>query len=162
MQTEKRRKFLVADLSVLDGQQGFPIMQGYLSEGCSLVEVRTFGSFAFLTIGGKQDRSPGDRFEYPIPLEDALAMLECHCASHYVSKTRHLIPHGGEVLEVDVFGGKLAGLVIAEVPPGAQSEAFAPPGWFGPEVTSNPDFDDFALAHRESAPTAVIPAKSRE
>lgn len=149
---QNKRKFLVTDPSILHGQQGFPIMQGYLVKGCSLVEVRTFGSFAFLTIGGKQDRLSGNKFEYPIPLEDALAMLECHCASHCISKTRHLIPHGNDVLEVDVFAGMLAGLVLVELPPGPRSESFEPPAWFGPEVTENPDFVDFALAHREFPP----------
>lgn len=162
MAIEKKRKFLVADPAALEGEQGFPIMLGYLVEGCPLVEVRTFGSFAFLTIGGKQAPSSGHRFEYPIPLEDALAMLECHCASRYISKTRHLIPHGDDVLEVDVFAGKLAGLVVVEVPSSLQSGTFDPPQWFGPEVTDNPDFDDFALAHRETPPVMTERIKTRE
>lgn len=162
MPKENKRKFLVTDPSVLDGHQGFPIVQGYLSQETTLAEVRTFGSFAFLTIGGMPDGSKGKDFEYPIPLEDAVAMLECHCSTRLINKTRHLIPHGSEVLEVDVFKGKLAGLIIAELTQTSQSEAFDLPAWLGQEVTGDAGFSDFALARMESAPCITIKAKTPE
>lgn len=160
MQKENKRKFLVTDLSVLDGHKGFPIVQGYLSKKGTLVEVRTFGSFAFLTVHGAPNRFAGERFEYPIPLEDALVMLDRHCSSGLISKTRHLIPHGNEVLEIDVFDGKLAGLVIAEVAADFPSEALDPPPWLGPEVTGDPCFGDFALAHAEAPPNIEAAASA--
>jgi adenylate cyclase len=158
MQKESKRKFLVENLSVLDGHQGFPIVQGYLFTESALAEVRTFGSFAFLSIQGIDNGSDRKDFEYPIPLEDAMAMLECHCSPRIIRKTRHLIPYGNVVLEVDRFNGKLDGLVIAEIAPDSQSGAFDLPDWIGPEVTGDPSFGDFALAHAELPPGATIQA----
>lgn len=152
MHKARRSKFLVADPAVLDAHQGFPIMHGYLVRENPPVEVRTFGSFAFLTVKDAGKSLVRRHFEYPIPLEDALAMLESHCAPRLVSKTRHLVPHGRHTFEVDAFGGRLAGLVIAEIALEEGAAAFAPPPWLGAEITGDARFDDFALACLEAPP----------
>lgn len=147
-----RRKFLVADVSVLDGHQGFPIVQGYLARGSNTVKVRTFGGFAFLTVVGSLGGADEEQFEYPIPTDDAAAMLERHCAPGVISKTRHLIPHGYRVIEVDRYLGKLAGLVIAEVGAAMDQDEAALPSWLGMEVTEDDRFGEFSLAHSDSPP----------
>lgn len=152
MQKERKRKFLVNDASVLAGHDGFPIVHGYIADQGCRVEVRTFGSFAFLVVQGAPEHPTPHRFEYPIPLEDAQEMLEYHCAARIVSKTRHLVPYGDEVFEIDLFGGKLNGLIVAEVPASFGGQAGDLPPWVGSEVTDNPNFDDFALAQVQGAP----------
>jgi CYTH domain-containing protein len=65
-----------------------------------------------------------------------------------VEKRRHRIAYGGAMLEVDVFEGALAGLVVAEVEfaDEAAARAFVPPAWFGREVTDDGAFKNRALA----------------
>jgi len=47
------------------------------------------------------------------------------------------VPLGELTLEVDVFGGELEGLVLAEVEFSDEDgpRSFEPPGWLGEEVT---------------------------
>lgn len=152
MPKEIERKFLVADLSVLEGRKGFSIVQGYLAKDAISVRVRTFGNQAFLTLKGPTCGISRDEFEYQIPLEDALAMLECYCASRLIRKTRYLIPHRDHVFEVDVFEGKLAGLVIAEVELTSEAQPVDLPPWIGGEVTGDSRFGNFSLAQMDSPP----------
>ncbi len=57
---------------------------------------------------------------------------------------------GGEglVAEVDVYGGRLSGLVVAEVEFADAGAAgrFVPPGWFGREVTGEAGYRNRVLA----------------
>lgn len=151
MRENGKRKFLLADASILEGQRGFPIVQGFLAEGATAIAVRTFGSFAFLTVRGPGDHPTALDFEYPLPHEDALVMLDRMCAPWPIRKTRYLIPHGQLVIEIDVFEGKLAGLILAEVE-GPLAAADLPP-WLGGEITGDPRFDEGALARAEAPPS---------
>ena len=65
-----------------------------------------------------------------------------------VEKRRLLVPLGDLTAEVDVFEGALAGLVVAEVefPSLEAAEAFAPPPWFGPDVTDDRRYKNQSLA----------------
>ena len=55
---------------------------------------------------------------------------------------------GDHVIELDVFGGTLDGLVIAEVEFDSTSamDAFAPPAWFDREVTDDGAYTNASLA----------------
>ena len=60
-----------------------------------------------------------------------------------IRKIRYNYPlENGLTAEVDVFGGHMKGLVMAEVefPDLASSEAFVPPEWFGEEVSLDKRF----------------------
>ena len=61
-----------------------------------------------------------------------------------LQKTRHSVPPMG----IDVFEGALAGLVMAEVEfeSEGEAEAFAAPGFVGPEVTGDERFTGGVLA----------------
>ena len=67
-------------------------------------------------------------------------------------RTRHRVALDGEppglVAEVDVYGGTLAGLCVAEVEFASEADAasFDPPGWFGRELTGDPAWSNAALA----------------
>ena len=65
-----------------------------------------------------------------------------------VHKTRHRLPLGPDVVELDVFADALDGLLIAEVEFDSESdaEAFVPPSWFGVEVTHDPSWNNASLS----------------
>ena len=75
-----------------------------------------------------------------------------HTVGQRVEKTRWRIPYrdagGDHVIELDVFGGELRGLVFAEVEFATHEAfvAFAPPDWFGTEVTNDGRYTNAALA----------------
>ncbi|TCZ63211.1 CYTH domain-containing protein [Roseicella aquatilis] len=158
MGTEIERKFLVAG----DGWRreaagpGVPLRQGYLAGGggpeAPVVRVRLAGPRAFLTIKGPGLTTRAE-FEYPIPVADAEAMLATLCAPPVLEKVRHRVEHAGLVWEVDVFGGHLAGLVLAEVELDSADQAVALPDWVGREVSGDPRYVNSNLA-RATAPPA--------
>ncbi len=155
MAVEIERKFLVTDDTWRAcAAPGFTIRQGYLTEaghprGVS-VRVRREGSGATLTVKG-----PGGlvraEFETPIPPADADAMLDRLCGP-LVEKTRHTVRHAGHLWSVDVFAGRLAGLVLAEVELADPADTPAPPPWAGAEVTEDPRYRNTALAEAEEPP----------
>lgn len=69
-------------------------------------------------------------------------------------KVRTLVPWGALVLAVDVFGGDLAGLVLAEVDLGAAGElpTEPPPVRWLREVTDDPRYDGGSLAAARAVP----------
>ncbi|TDH62660.1 CYTH domain-containing protein [Dankookia rubra] len=157
MPTEIERKFLVAG----DGWRatalgpGLRLRQGYLPNGgapeAPVVRVRLAGKDGFLTIKGPGLLSRAE-FEYPIPAEDAEAMLAALCIPPVLEKTRTRVAHGGLVWEVDVFAGHLAGLVLAEVELASADQPFARPGWAGQEVTGDGRYQNNALARAAAMP----------
>ncbi|MCJ2188740.1 CYTH domain-containing protein [Novosphingobium beihaiensis] len=153
MTIEIERKFLIADdawRAQVTGQKH--IRQAYLSDsGGASVRVRVVdGSSAKLTVKGAT-RTDGPalsraEFEYTIPVEDALAMLELR-TGRVLEKTRHLVPAGpGRTWEVDVFAGALEGLVLAEIELDRADEDVPQPEWLGREVTGDPQYSNTALA----------------
>ena len=71
-----------------------------------------------------------------------------HTDGQRIEKTRHLIPFGDHVIELDVFGGALDGLVVAEVEFDSISagDDFEPPAWFGRDVTDDGRYTNASLA----------------
>ena len=71
-----------------------------------------------------------------------------------IEKDRALHELEGGTAEVDVYHGKLAGLVVVEVefPSEADAQAFTPPAWFGAEVTEDPRFRNVSLAVADEPP----------
>lgn len=152
MAKEIERRFLVTDASVLAGQNGFPIVQGYLVKDAMTVRIRTLGQSAFLTLKGPRQGGVRDEFEYAIPFDDALNMLHGHCAARIVCKTRYLVPHGRHIFEVDVFSGRHTGLVVAEVELAMENEEIDLPPWVGAEITDWPHWGNYALAQGAGLP----------
>jgi len=136
---EIERKFLVAsDAWRSGGVEGTLYRQGYLlnSEGRT-VRVRLSDGGAWLTVKGAREGLTRPEFEYPIPVSDAEAMLSTLCDGALVEKTCYWVPHGGHVWEVDVFHGDNAGLVLAEIELGHETEPFERPGRLGEEVSDD-------------------------
>jgi len=146
MATEIERKFLVRDSAFLAALSGQALRQGYLSHSIqATVRVRIAGDQGFLTIKGQNSGISRVEFEYPIPLDDAEALLAL-CQSGRIDKTRYRIPVGEHLWEVDVFAGDNEGLIVAEIELSDETETFTRPGWLGKEVSDDPRYFNSQLS----------------
>ncbi len=125
-----------------------PLRQGYLAadDGRS-VRIRdagTEGCTLTVKAGLGLERT---ELEWPITRGEFEAAWP-HTEGRRIEKTRHRIPHGGHVIELDVFAGDLEGLVVAEVEfdDVEASDDFEPPTWFGREVTDDGRYTNASLA----------------
>lgn len=124
-------------------------MQGYLSTDPErVVRVRVAGEKGYLTIKGKSRGISRLEFEYEIPREDALQMLEKLALKPIISKYRYKVPYRGFVWEIDRFLGENEGLVIAEVELEDPSQIPPLPPWVGKEVTGDERYYNASLISR--------------
>lgn len=152
MPREIERKFLLKDDAWRPGASGKAYRQGYLSiEPDRTVRVRVAGDAAFLTVKGRPQGASRAEYEYPLPLADAVEMLDRLCLRPLIEKIRYRVPYGGLVWEIDEFSGDNAGLVVAEVELEAEDQAIALPPWVGREVTSDPRYANSSLVARPFA-----------
>ena len=145
MRQEIERKFLVSpDWKPTD--KGLAIAQGYLAtEKSSTVRVRLYGDKGYLTIKGKTEGISRAEYEYEIPVDDAKELLKL-CKEPPIEKTRYLENYNGHTFEVDVFHGKNAPLVLAEVELASPEENFSSPPWLGEEVSADERYFNAYLA----------------
>lgn len=129
MKKELELKFIVDPKKfmdvVRDCRARMHITQGYLF-GNSHIRVRNIisldGRSSFLTIksdpllsiGNDRNAIERDEFEYSIPYEEGVALLE-NLATAVISKTRYLIINDKNNWEVDDFHGKNHGIILAEI-----------------------------------------------
>lgn len=148
MAREIERKFRVTrSLWSPDPSQGVRYRQGYLSSDKSrVVRVRVAGDQGFLTVKGPTTGVTRSEYEYPIPREDADAMLDSLCIRPLVEKTRYRLLVGRTRWEVDDFAGENAGLVVAEVELPAADAPYDAPAWLGREVSDDPRYFNSNLA----------------
>lgn len=146
---ERERRFLVEaipdDLVVAATVQ---LRQGYLAaDNGRSVRVRdagTRGCTLTVKAGSGVERT---ELELPITRQEFEAAWP-HTGVQHIEKTRHVIPFGDHVIELDVFDGALDGLVVAEVEFDSMSASddFEPPAWFGREVTDDGRYTNASLA----------------
>jgi adenylate cyclase len=148
---EIERKFLVPAVPAGLGEHpSSALAQGYIAihpdgtevrirrrDGASVLTVKSGGGLA--------------RVEEEFPVDDAaFERLWPLTEGRRIEKVRYLVPAEapGLVIEVDVYDGALAGLVVAEVEFAgeADAEAFVPPAWLGREVTGDARFKNQRLA----------------
>jgi adenylate cyclase len=69
-------------------------------------------------------------------------------AGKRLTKTRYDVPLGDRVVEIDVYSGRHAGLVVAEVEFDNEQSAlaFQPPDWLGDDVTHDSRYSNQLLA----------------
>jgi adenylate cyclase len=137
MPFEIERKFLIEkDLwYALKKPIGEDITQAYLvNEPGKVIRIRVTDSNGFITIKGPTENLTRLEFEYPVPREDALEILNLF-GSKRIEKTRYKIEFHGHLWEIDEFFGDNEGLVIAEIELKSQEESFDKPSWLGEEVT---------------------------
>ena len=156
MGKEIEHKYLVTDDSFKQMcSETISIRQGYLSrEKGRTVRVRTAGNKAFITIKGPSVDEARDEFEYRIPMDDAMALLNM-CTPPVISKTRHIVFYEGNKWEVDVFHEQLEGLVIAEIELPAANYQYALPRFVGRNVTDDRRFYNSCLTTFEDIKEAL-------
>ncbi len=145
MGKEIERKFLVKEMPDLNSYTYKYLEQGYLSVN-PVVRVRKEDDTYYLTYKGKGFL---EREEYNLPLnEESYNHLIAKTDGKIIRKKRYLIPYEKYTIELDIFEGELAGLIIAEVEFEAVEEAnfFNPPSWFGEDVTGNKNYTNASLA----------------
>ena len=148
--TEIERKFLVrSEAFKAQATTSYEIEQGYLcKDPDKTIRVRIRDTRAFLTIKSTKLREGLAKFEWEkeIDLTDARELLAI-CLPGVISKTRYIIPAVSDQpsdvsrkWEVDVFHGRLDGLVLAEIELGDEHEPYSRPEWLGEEVTGQPQY----------------------
>ncbi|WP_108257678.1 CYTH domain-containing protein [Mangrovicoccus ximenensis] len=149
MATEIERKFLVTGEGWRQAvTRSVALRDGILAlrEGRK-IRIRFYDGRATLTVKGPRNGICRDEFEYGIPAGDARILLESHC-TNIREKIRHHVFHGGWEWVVDVYGGALAGVVLAEIELPSDQARFPCPPWIGREVTGLPDFRPDRIAAR--------------
>lgn len=120
--------------------------QGYLSvEKERSIRVRITQGQAWLTLKGFISDVSRSEFEYPVPVEDAQAILETMCVFK-VEKIRHIVEYQGIRFEIDEFAGSNAPLVLAELELPSEDARYPQPDWLGEEVTSDGRFTNAYLS----------------
>jgi len=145
MGVEIERKFLVKN----DSWRALAVdrtlfRQGYMqNEQHATVRVRIAGGGAYLTLKAPRGESGVDRleFNYDIPYEDGLILLDRLCGKPQIEKYRHLVPAGnGLTWEIDEFLGDNAGLIVAELELPSIEAEYPRSEWLGDEVTGDPRY----------------------
>jgi adenylate cyclase len=149
---EIERKFLVRKIPTPSQLGvGVRIRQGYLAEeGPVTVRIRITDAESTLTVKAGSGLA---RTEVEVVITtDQAETLWPHTVGRRVEKTRHRVDAGDGptpfVAEVDVYAGTLDGLCVVEVEFESEdaAAAFAPPDWFGEELTETPGWSNAALA----------------
>ena len=153
MALEVEWKFLVTKLPSLPAQEPVPILQAYLSSSPA-VRARMKGEKGFLTVKiQSEQRAPGGaarrhEFEYEIPAADARQLIEL--CPHRTQKMRYELPGG---IELDIFEGPHAGLVIAEIEVEEEGAEPTPPeGWEWINVSGRAEYTNQWMAHNGLPP----------
>ena len=131
MSKEIERKFLVVGDKWRELAAGTQYRQGYLNSIKErTVRIRTIADKAFLTVKGPTVGVTRMEFEYEIPYDDCVQMLDHLAEQPIIEKNRYKIPMGGRVWEIDEF------------------LAFEKPDWIGEEVSGDPRyFNSNLVAH---------------
>lgn len=136
MSLEIERKFLVKGEQWKSLATSVLLKQGYLSSHPDrTVRVRIEGDTAMLTIKGRTKGMTRNEWEYAIPVQDAMALLDMLCEKPVIEKYRYRIPFGGLIWEVDEFLGENDGLIVAEVELNSEQQEVIKPDWVAEEVT---------------------------
>ncbi len=148
MATEIERKFLLRELpGTLRLARAQTIKQGYLAlDGDTEVRLRTGSQPPRLAI--KSGRGAvRTEVELPVAGADAAALWDL-TEGRRIEKLRRRMRAAGVEAEVDEYVGDLAGLVVLEVEFADEeaARAFAPPAWFGRELTGERGYANRSLA----------------
>ena len=144
---EIERKYLIS--SVPFDLSSYPcrkIEQGYLSTA-PVVRIRRDNNDYILTYKSKGMMI---REEYNLPLtKESYEHLKTKIDGQLIQKSRYVLPLSGSLMiELDLFEGSLAPLMLAEVefPDEDCANAFVPPDWFGEDVTFSAKYHNSTLS----------------
>jgi adenylate cyclase len=141
MALEIERKFLLKNESWQDiCEKGKKYIQGYLTGSeseLSSVRVRLEDENAYLNIKSLTLGIVRSEYEYAIPKQDALEMLEKLCFKPLISKMRYIVLYKNKKWEIDVFEGDNAGLIVAEIELEFKDEKIELPDFIAEEVSND-------------------------
>ena len=147
---EIERKFCVRKMPALTAFKGVKISQGYIvvDQDDTEVRLRRKGERFYQTVKiGKGVQRTEVEVELSRAQFDTLWPLT---AGRRVEKVRYEIVRGIWTIELDVYCGRLKGLIVAEVEfeTVAESSRFVPPPWFGRDVTNDDRYKNATLSHK--------------
>lgn len=108
---------------------------------------------AFLTIKGR-GTLVRDEFEYPLPVEDAIAMRSM--GKGVIEKVRYHVAYGNHLWDVDCFKKPFDNLWLAEVELKSADEAFECPPWITEEVTEDFRYSNAWLVKHGAPPPSTL------
>ncbi len=158
---EIERKYLIDELPDLsEAFEVWKIEQAYLADKPTLRIRKKNDEFIMTYKSKKKSDESGEEtkaavneeIEIPIP-ESIYEHLLLKKIGHVVRKTRYLFRLDAEhKIELDIFEGRLKGLVMAEVEfkNVADANAFTPPAWFGKEVSDDKRYTNKSLSKLDS------------
>jgi len=120
--------------------------QGYFAgNGKASIRVRVEGEQANINIKGATIGVKRAEYEYPIPLDEAIELLETLCEHPLIEKVRHIVKHAEHKWEIDEFDGENDGLIVAEVELQSEQESIQLPAWAGEEVSAQEKYYNVSL-----------------
>lgn len=158
---EIERTFLVKKLPAdLKKYKSSKIKQGFISPSPRLLRVRQKDDkFEITKKFPLRDDNRSSAEEINIPLTKDEFNLFWPLTKNFLEKTRYVIPLENNLkAELDIFEGKLMGLVFVEVefPNATEMEKFMPLDWFGPDITQEDFSANSFLAGKTFAQIAEI------
>jgi adenylate cyclase len=143
---EIERKFRVHDVPESLGE-GTRLRQAYVAvDGSVEVRVREAGDLHVITVKGGHGL---ERTEVELQIgRSDFELLWALAPDRRIDKVRYRVPVDDHLAEVDVYAGALEGLVVVEVEfaDRVDAEGFAPPPWFGEELTGDARWSNASLA----------------
>lgn len=137
-QKEIERKFIIDNVPKdLDGLKHSEILQGYITYSeHGDVRVRKEGDEYLLTV---KKGSGIERDETEVEISKGQFDRLWKSIERQVEKTRYEVPVGDHIAYIDVYKGKLEGLVVGEVEFKSifEAKSFEAPLWFGRDVTED-------------------------
>lgn len=141
----------------LEQYECLEIEQGYL---CSdpTVRIRKMNDAYILTYKSKIGMEDVDESVYrmnqevEMPLHaEGYAHLRQKVDGNLIVKKRYKIPYETYTIELDIFEGKMEGLIVAEVefPDEESTKHFVPPEWFGENVSGDHRYSNSYLSKLE-------------
>ena len=145
---EIERKYLINPSKLPSNYQEYPkriIEQGYLCNH-PVVRIRRDDNNYYLTYKG-EGMLVREEFNHPLTQVSYLHLLP-KIDGNLIQKIRYEIPYQDQIIELDVFKGSHAPLILAEVEFETikQADSFEPPLWFGSEVTYNEHYSNSYMA----------------
>jgi len=148
---EIERKFLVLKEYLPLLEDGWPIVQGYLSETPS-IRYRILDETIVITI--KEYNKDGSRFEFetlnPNSSPEERSTLKRLSLVPAIEKIRYRVPFEGLTWEIDVYQGENRGLITVDVEFPEIGYHLSFPKWVNTqrEITHDPEFSNINLGRR--------------
>ncbi|MCJ2132956.1 CYTH domain-containing protein [Methylobacterium sp. J-026] len=168
MAVEIERKFIASPAVLPLCESGTPFVQGYLfTDAANTIRIRKAGERMLVTWKSPRRGACREEVEFAIAPTDGATLLARVPADRRLEKTRFRVEHAGATWDVDVFGGALSGLILAEIELEREDQPVVLPPWVEREVTGDARYRNSRLAggtmpDRPAAESRVIESPTIE